>query len=68
MAIPMPEGEMLKKAIRWISDQWINDQQESTQNPSLIKLIEEAGRQFDLSPKDCDFLIHFFSGTREPSE
>jgi len=56
MGIPIPEGEMLRRAIRWISPQ-----REAPPRLSLIELVEEAGKPFDLSPKDCDFLFHFFS-------
>ena len=57
---PLPEGELLRRAIRWISEQ-------RTANPEvpLIKMIEEAGRQFDLSPRDCNFLVNFFSPPAE---
>jgi hypothetical protein len=60
MTHPLPEGELLRKAIRWISEK-----RESAQKQSLIDLITEAGKQFDLSPKDCDFLIHFFTGAKD---
>lgn len=60
MGNPLPEGEMLRRAIVWISEQ-----RELVQKPSLIELINEAGKQFDLSPKDCDFLIHFFTEAKE---
>lgn len=60
MGNPLPEGEMLRRAILWISEQ-----RELVQKPSLIELINQAGKQFDLSPKDCDFLIHFFTEAKE---
>jgi hypothetical protein len=63
MAIKMPEGEILRKAIQWVSEK-----REAEQKQPLIALIEEAGKNFDLSPKDCDFLIHFFTGDKESSE
>jgi hypothetical protein len=46
-----PDGEHLRNAIRWISEQRI-------ENPeaSLSSLIEKAGVQFNLSPKDEIFL------------
>lgn len=46
-----PKGEHLRNAIRWISEQRI-------ENPeaSLPTLIEKAGVQFNLSPKDEIFL------------
>ncbi|MBN2428453.1 MAG: hypothetical protein JXK94_08965 [Deltaproteobacteria bacterium] len=45
-----PKGEDLRKAVRWISDQGTWD----------YKRIEEASQRFNLSPKDQEFLIHFF--------
>ena len=57
MTVKLPEGEILRRAI-----QWINEQQELIPKPALINLIEEAGKRFDLSPKDSDFLVRFFTG------
>ncbi len=57
---PFPEGELLRRAIRSISEQ-----RTATPEVPLIKMIEEAGRQFDLSPKDCNFLVNFFSPPAE---
>ena len=60
MAVPLPEGELLRKAVRWISEQ-----QESVPRPSLAKLLDEAGMRFNLSPKDSQFLQNFFREARE---
>lgn len=54
----IPEGEQLRKAIKWVSDARKEDP-----NAKLYKLIEEACMEFDLSPKDEEFLLNFF--TRE---
>jgi hypothetical protein len=59
----MPEGEIIRRAI-----QWVNEQRESVPRPALVGLIDEAGKKFDLSPKDCDFLIRFFTEPKEKSE
>lgn len=50
----MPEGENLRKAVKWISE-------ERTAGPgkSLKKLVGEASIKFNLSPKDADFLARF---------
>jgi hypothetical protein len=61
--VKMPEGEILRKAIRWVSE----EREQHPQRP-LITLIEEAGKQFDLSPKDCDFLVHFFTSAQDANE
>lgn len=50
----LPEGETLRKAVRWISQQ-----REAGWKGSLFPLVEEASRRFDLSPKDAEFLIRF---------
>lgn len=47
-----PQGEKLKKAVQWISEA-------RKENPdiNLSKLVDKAGLQFDLSPKDSQFLL-----------
>jgi len=49
----LPEGERLRKAVKWISDERLD-------NPGagLFKLIEDACLKFDLPPKDAEFLMH----------
>ncbi len=49
-----PEGEDLRKAIKWISEM-------RTEAPekTLTQLVEEAGAKFDLPPKDQEFLYRF---------
>ena len=52
----LSEGEQLRKAIIWISDEHLD-------NPgiSLLRLINDAGLKFDLPPKDAEFLMRFFA-------
>jgi hypothetical protein len=52
----LPEGEQLRRAVKWISD-------ERTDNPgkSLSTLVGEACLKFDLPPKDAEFLLHFLT-------
>jgi hypothetical protein len=52
----LPEGEQLRRAIKWISDM-----RQENPGASLIKLMEEACLKFDLPPKDAEFLMHFFA-------
>ena len=52
----MPNGEQLRRATKWISDKRIDNPE-----AKLFKLIEEACVEFDLPPKDEDFLIRFFA-------
>jgi hypothetical protein len=55
MAAIMPEGEAIRKAVKWISDNLQDDP-----NKSVQKLINEAVMRFDLSPKDSVFLTDFY--------
>lgn len=50
-----PEGEQLRKAVRWISEE-----RTFRKGAILSKLIEEACLKFDLSPTDAEFLTRFF--------
>jgi hypothetical protein len=53
----MPEGENVRKAVKWISDK---KQYESEDCGPIFDMIEEVAKRFDLSPKDEEFLIRFF--------
>jgi hypothetical protein len=55
MAYPLPEGEHLRRAVKWIS----TTLQEQPGQP-IYRLVEKAVFKFDLSPKDGEFLINFF--------
>jgi hypothetical protein len=49
----MSAGEApIKQAVKWIEEQLVD-------RPSAdrVKLVDEAARQFDLSPLDTDFLF-----------
>jgi hypothetical protein len=50
-----PEGEELRKAVKWISDE-----RQYGAEKTLLKLIEKASLKFDLSPVDEEYLINFF--------
>ena len=62
MTAVMPEGEALRKAVKWISAE-LSD----SPNKSVQKLVSEAVSRFDLSPKDTDFLISFYKKEGGPS-
>ena len=51
MTTVQPEGEQIRKAVKWIAA-------EKMDNPgkSRLKLIEEAGVKFDLSPAEEEYL------------
>jgi len=54
MTTVQPQGGALKKAVQWFSEK-------RKENPeaSPVKLVDEASFQFDLSPKDSEFLLRF---------
>ena len=55
-----PEGEDLRKAVKWISEQRLDDPDQR-----LPALVEAASRRYNLSPKDEMFLSRF---VREKSD
>lgn len=57
------EGESMRRAIRWISEQ-------RQANPSLklAKAIDEAAQRFDLSPLEADFLWRQLSSATPKKE
>lgn len=56
----MPEGEAIRKAVKWIS---AASQEEPA--PSLKGLIQQAIVRFDLSPLEADFLTRFYQKGEE---
>ena len=52
----LPQGEELRKAVKWISDK---KQYES--ETDLNKLIQQAGLKFNLSPKEDAYLERFIN-------
>lgn len=55
MSTMMPEGEDVRKAIKWISEH-----AQEQPHKKLLGLVYEAITRFDLSPKDSDFLLNFY--------
>ena len=55
MTTIMPEGEALRKAVKWISGKLQEDPKKLPQ-----KLVSDAVSRFDLSPKDAEFLAEFY--------
>ena len=55
MATIQPKGEKLRQAVKWISGM----HQEDKTRP-MPELIQEAANQFNLSPKEEDFLRSFY--------
>jgi hypothetical protein len=55
MADIYPEGEHLRRAVKWIS----TCREEHPQRP-VLRLVEEAVFKFDLSPHDAEYLLNLF--------
>ena len=49
-----PEGEDLRKAVKWVSEE-----RELDQNANPQKLAQQASLRFNLSPADGEFLARF---------
>jgi hypothetical protein len=60
MTTIMPQGEDLRKAVKWISEE-----RQSSPQRILAKLVEEASVKFDLSPVDGEFLFKFFKEQKD---
>ena len=57
----MAQGEApIKQAVRWIEDRLLDDPK-----ADRTKLIDQASRQFDLSPLDEEFLFRHLTEKRK---
>ena len=52
----IPEGEAVRNAVKWISNECMEHQESD-----INKLIIEAAAKYNLSPKDEEFLRAFYS-------
>lgn len=52
----LPDGEDIRRAVKWVS----GNLQENPEEP-VQALVQKAIFKFDLSPKDSDFLMRFYS-------
>ena len=59
----LPEGEHVRRAIRWISDQRMGDQAASSS-----ALVNEAALRFDLSPIEEEWLMRTLAPPRDEPE
>ena len=59
MSSILPEGEDIRRAIKWISEHL-------QENPDQLvqKLVNEAILRFNLSPKNSEFLVKFYSSQK----
>jgi len=55
MTTIMPQSELTRKAVAWISEMQTADEEKGLQG-----LIEEAAVRFNLGPKDVEFLQRFY--------
>ena len=55
MSTVQPQGEDLRKAVRWISESLKYEE-----NQTVRSLIEQACIKFNLSPKDAEYLVDFY--------
>ena len=55
MATIQPKGEKVRQAVKWISESRLEDE-----TKPIPQLIQEAAGQFNLSPKDEEFLRSFY--------
>ena len=59
MTTVQPEGEDLRKAVKWISEE-----RKYGAEKKVSKLIEEAGLKFNLSPMDAEYLAKLLRGEK----
>lgn len=55
MSTVLPQGESLRKAVKWVSEAL-----ENNAGADLFSLVNDAILRFDLSPKDGQFLYRFY--------
>jgi hypothetical protein len=60
MNVLLPDGEEIRRAIKWVSGHL----QEDSGRP-VQPLVQEAIFKFDLSPRDAEFLVVFFKQRNE---
>ena len=51
----MPEGEALRRAVKWISEEL-----QTGQDRPMSKIIDEAGVRFDLAPNETEYLVRCY--------
>ena len=58
----LPEGEDLRRAVKWVSGNLLENPEQPVQS-----LVHEAIFKFDLSPRDAEFLIKFYGHRNKES-
>jgi hypothetical protein len=54
MSTVQPQGEAIRKAIKWISEE-----RQSGSRTNNSRLVEQASVEFNLSPQEVEFLSKF---------
>lgn len=54
MAAIQPQGENIRKAVKWISEE-----RQAGTSASNSRLVDQAAVKFNLSPNEVEFLIKF---------
>ena len=54
MSTIQPQGDSIRKAVKWVSDE-----RQAGTAAGNEQLVEQAAVQFNLSPKDVEFLTKF---------
>jgi hypothetical protein len=60
MTTIQPDGEMIRKAVKWISAE-----RQADPTKAQHQLIEAAAMQFNLSPKEVTYLSSFIKGDKD---
>jgi len=59
----LPDGEDIRRAVKWISGNLLENPDQRVQ-----PLVQEAIFKFDLSPLEAEFLIGFYSRKKEEAK
>ena len=60
MTTVMPEGENIRKAVRWVSEE-----RQAHPDKTADTLANEAVLKFDLSPRETEYLVRFVRGDED---
>lgn len=55
MVTVQPKGEKIRQAVKWISSEILEDPKKP-----VTRLVQEAGRKFNLSPLEEEYLVTFY--------
>lgn len=59
----LPQGESVRRAVRWISEHLKEDP-----DRALLPLVDEATLRFDLTPRQAEGLMAFYRAARRRSD